>query len=91
MYISQKDIYIGVCVCVCVCVCVYSHTHTSGYTCHGSLASSKYILKAIYGCTLSGFPGSSDGQESTCNAGDQVQSLGQEDPLGKSMPQDIHA
>ena len=29
---------------------------------------------------LMGFPGGSDGKESPCNAGDQVQSLGQEDP-----------
>ena len=30
-----------------------------------------------------GFPGSSDGKESTCNAGDLVRSLGWEDPLEK--------
>ena len=30
-----------------------------------------------------GFPGSSAGKESTCNAGDPVQFLGQEDPLEK--------
>ena len=34
---------------------------------------------------LQGFPGSSDGKESTCNAGDQVLSLGQEDPLEEGM------
>jgi len=32
-----------------------------------------------------GFPGGSDGKESACNAGDRVQSLGQEDPLEKEM------
>ena len=32
-----------------------------------------------------GFPGDSDGKEFTCNAGDQVQSLGWEDPLEKEM------
>ena len=36
-----------------------------------------------------GFPGVSDGRESSCNAGDfssiLVQSLGQEDPLEKGM------
>ena len=32
-----------------------------------------------------GFPGGSDSKESACNAGDQVQSLGQEDPLEKGM------
>ena len=30
-----------------------------------------------------GFPGSSAGEEFACNAGDLVQSLGQEDPLEK--------
>ena len=34
---------------------------------------------------LTGFLGGSDGKESVCNAGDQVQSLGQEDPLEKDM------
>ena len=32
-----------------------------------------------------GFPGGSDGKESARNAGDRVQSLGQEDPLEKEM------
>ena len=32
-----------------------------------------------------GFPSSSDGKTSTCNAGDLVQSLGWEDPLEKKM------
>ena len=32
-----------------------------------------------------GFPGGSDSKESACNAGDQVRSLGQEDPLEKGM------
>ena len=32
-----------------------------------------------------GFPGGSDGKESACNAGGQVQSLGQEDPLKKRI------
>ena len=31
------------------------------------------------------FPGGSDGKDSACNAGDQVQSLDQEDPLEKEM------
>ena len=30
-----------------------------------------------------GFPGGSAGKESTCNAGDLIQFLGQEDPLEK--------
>ena len=69
-------IYRGVCVYIYIYIYIYiytqthTHTHTSGYTCQDSLASSKYILKAIYGCTLLGYPGSSDAQESTCNAGD---------------------
>ena len=44
-----------------------------------------------------GFPGGSDGKESACNAGDQVPSLGQEDPLEKGMqptlvflPEEVH-
>ena len=32
-----------------------------------------------------GFPGGSDGKEFTCSAGDQVRSLGWEDPLEKGM------
>ena len=32
-----------------------------------------------------GFPGGSDGKASACNAGDLVQSLAWEDPLGKEM------
>ena len=32
-----------------------------------------------------GFPGGSDSKESACNAGDQVRSLGQKDPLQKGM------
>ena len=32
-----------------------------------------------------GFPGGSDHEESACNAGDQVQSLGWKDPLEKGM------
>ena len=31
------------------------------------------------------FPGSSDGKESACNAGDLVQSLGLEDPLKEEV------
>ena len=34
---------------------------------------------------LMGFPGGSDGKASACNMGDQVQSLGQKDPLEKEM------
>ena len=32
-----------------------------------------------------GFPGSSDGEESACNARDRIRSLSQEDPLEKGM------
>ena len=35
--------------------------------------------------TLKGFPGSSEGEESACNARDRVQSLRSEDPLEKGM------
>ena len=44
--------------------------------------------KASYNYLISsrGFPGGSDGKESTCNAGDPwVLSLGWEDPLEKGM------
>ena len=34
---------------------------------------------------LKGFLGGSDGKDSVCNAGDQVQSLRQEDPLEKEI------
>ena len=34
---------------------------------------------------LKGFLGGSDGKDSVCNAGDQVQSLRQEDPLEKDV------
>ena len=34
---------------------------------------------------VAGFPGGSDGNESTCNAGDQGFILGWEDPLEKEM------
>ena len=34
---------------------------------------------------IMGFPGGSEGKASTCNAGDQVPSLGWEDPLEKEM------
>ena len=34
---------------------------------------------------MKGSPGGSDGKESVCNAGDQVRSLDQEDPLEKGM------
>ena len=36
-------------------------------------------------CYRLGFPGRSDSKESACNAGDQVSSLGWEDPLEKGM------
>ena len=32
-----------------------------------------------------GFPGNSVGKETTCSVGDQVRSLGQEDPLEEEM------
>ena len=34
---------------------------------------------------LPGFPGGSDGKESLCNSGDQVQSLSWKDPVEKGM------
>ena len=38
----------------------------------------------LWPCIM-GFPGGSDGKESTCSAGNQVQCLGQEDPLEEGM------
>ena len=35
---------------------------------------------------MAGFPGSSVSEESACNVGDQVHSLGQEDPLKSGNP-----
>ena len=48
----------------------------------------KYIFPSLLNLSWpcdSGFPDSSVGKESTCNAGDPVRSLGQEDPLEKGM------
>ena len=41
-----------------------------------------YVFVSIY---MWGLPDGSDSKESDCNAGDQVQSLGWEDPLQKGM------
>ena len=38
-----------------------------------------------YSITMLGFPGGSDGKETACNQETQVQSLGGEDPLEKTM------
>ena len=46
-----------------------------------------FIYVSYYPCAVDekGFPGVSDSKESSCNAGTQVQSLGQEDPLERGM------
>ena len=44
-----------------------------------------YLLIHSFFLFPRGFPGGSDGKESACNAGDQVPSLGQKDPLEKGM------
>ena len=49
------------------------------------LNSSKIILGFLRNHVHQGFPGGSDSKEPTCNAGDWVQSLGQEEPLEKGM------
>ena len=54
---------------MCVCVYIYTHTHTQ----HSNTQQKK------------GFPGSSDGKESACYAGDLNLILGQEDTLEKEM------
>ena len=46
------------------------------------------MMSLLLPLMVSGFPGSSDSKESTCNAGDTetwVLSLGREDPLAKGM------
>ena len=43
------------------------------------------LVPMVNGSVLLGFPGGSDGKESAYNAGDQVQSLGWEDPLEKGL------
>ena len=53
----------------------YTHTHT-----HTHIHIYIYIYTHIWG-----FTGGSYGKESTCNAGDLVQSLGWEDPLEEGM------
>jgi len=40
---------------------------------------------------LQGFPGGSIGKESACNAGDPIQSLGQEDPPGSGKAMATHS
>ena len=45
-----------------------------------------YLFELQFHLHIRGFPGSSDGKESACNAEDlRVQSLGWEDPLEKGM------
>ena len=56
--------------CVCACACV-------------SVCVYECVCACV--CVCVGFPGSSVGKESACNAGDPVLSLGQEDPLEKGM------
>ena len=43
------------------------------------------VLEKLVPGTYLGFPGGSDGKESTCNAGDLGLIPGQEDPLEKGM------
>ena len=47
-----------------------------------TLAQSLFLRRDIPFLSL---PGGSEGKESACNAGDQVGSLGREDPLEKGM------
>ena len=49
-------------------------------------ASNAYVFASQFENQVSsGFPGGSDGKESACSVGDQVRSLGWEDPLAKRM------
>ena len=50
-----------------------------------SLPASEAVYSLGSALTVRGFPGGSDGKDSTCNAGDQFQSLGWEDPPRKGM------
>ena len=52
---------------------------------HFSLVRFTFVFLFFF-LPYAGFPGGSDGKESACNAGDQVQSLGREDTLEKEMP-----
>ena len=51
---------------------------------HFSLVRFTFVFLFFF-LPYAGFPGGSDGKESACNAGDQVQSLGREDTLEKGM------
>ena len=55
----------------------HTHTHTDTDT-NIQIDTHRCTHKLV-------FPGGSDGKESACNAGDQVPSLGWEDPLEKGM------
>ena len=49
------------------------------------IGGSTVLLLFTNASFLWGFPGGSDGKESTCNAGDPVRSVDQENPLEKEM------
>ena len=51
------------------------------------IPQSGFLKKKIFIKTIVdlGFPSGSDGKEPACNAGDQIRSLGWEDPLEKGM------
>ena len=66
---GQEIFGCGNCFLLCVCVCVCVFMHC------GCLELELPL----------GFPGGSGYKESACNAGTQVRSLDQEDPLGKGM------
>ena len=56
--------------------------HRGFCVCSETSAEDMSFLKILM--ILGGFPGSSAGKESACNAGDLVQFLSQEDPLEKA-------
>ena len=58
------------------------HRQTLGI---GFFFSQHKSLKIHLTCIYQYFPGGSDGKEASCNVGDLVQCLGQEDPLEKGM------
>ena len=62
-----------------ICHCSFKHKPTSTVELNVIRVSRLYS----YILYILGFPGGSDGRESTCNVGNCVQSLGWEDPLKK--------
>ena len=76
MWVCVRVCVYTLCICAYVCVCMYTHS-ISEYPC--------YSLIRNFNVFFGGFPCSSVGKESACNAKTQVWFLGWEDPMGKEM------